>query len=232
MGKNMKLLVVDDDERQLKALKTILERQGLTVETASSGGEGLFKAELNYYRLIILDVGLPDLNGLEIAQRLRKQGSNTFILMLTSRDSEDEKVDGFLAGADDYLTKPFSMKELIMRVQAGLRRVEQTVYPPDQKLVYKDLSLDLVKHQVWRQGRLIKLSRKEFAVLEYFMRNSGRPISQQELFENIWGDEADAGIFSQTVKVHVSSLRRKLSPDYESNPELIVTVPQVGYMLY
>lgn len=228
----MRVLLVDDDPRQLKAVRTVLEREGFTVEEASSGEEGLYKAELNQYRVIILDVGLPDLDGLEISRRLRKEGSNTFILMLTSRDSVDEKISGFLAGADDYVTKPFSLAELVMRVKVGLRRVEHTTYPPDQKLVYQDLSLDLVKHQAWRQATLLKLSPKEFALLEYFMRNPERPIPQQELFENVWGDASDINLFSQTLKVHISSLRRKLNSGFEGSRELITAIPQVGYKLF
>ncbi len=227
----MKVLLIDDDQKQLKAVRTILEREGFTVEQASSGEEGLFKAEINSYRVIILDLGLPDLNGLEICRQLRQQGSNSFILMLTARDAEEEKIIGFLAGADDYVTKPFSLAELVMRVKVGLRRVENTTYPPSQQLAYKGLSLDLVRHEAWRQGKLLKLSPKEFALLEYFMRNTGRPISQQELYENVWGDENDSTLFSQTLKVHISSLRRKLTTGFEDEPELITTVPQVGYRL-
>ncbi|HEX2913377.1 MAG TPA: response regulator transcription factor [Chloroflexia bacterium] len=227
----MKVLLIDDDAKQLKAVTTALEREGFAVEKAATGEEGLFKAEINNYRVIILDLGLPDLDGLEIARQLRQQGSNAFILMLTAKDAEEEKIIGFLAGADDYVTKPFSLAELVMRVKVGLRRVENTTYPPNEKLVYKGLSLDEVKHQAWLNGQALKLSPKEFSLLEYFMRNPGRPIPQQELFENVWGDEADASLFSQTVKVHVSSLRRKLAEFSEAGATLITTVPQVGYKL-
>ncbi len=227
----MKVLLIDDDQKQLKAVQTVLEREGFTVEQASSGEEGLYKAEVNNYRVIILDVGLPDLDGLEICRQLRQSGSNSFILMLTARTTESEKITGFLAGADDYVTKPFSLAELVMRVKVGLRRVENTIYPPNQQLIYKDLSLDVVKHQAYRKDKPLKLSPKEFALLEYFLRNAGRPISQQELYENIWGDENDSSLFSQTVKVHVSSLRRKLLAGFEDKPELIVTHAQVGYQL-
>src|SRR4051794_28790137 len=107
----MKVLLIDDDQKQLKAVRMVLEREGFTVEQASSGEEGLFKAEINSYRVIILDLGLPDLNGIEICRQLRQGGSNSFILMLTARDAEEEKIIGFLAGADDYVTKPFSLAE-------------------------------------------------------------------------------------------------------------------------
>jgi DNA-binding response OmpR family regulator len=227
----MKVLLIDDDQKQLKAVRTVLEREGFTVEQASNGEEGLFKAEINTYRVIILDLGLPDLNGLEICRQLRQQGSNSFILMLTARDAEEEKIIGFLAGADDYVTKPFSLAELVMRVKVGLRRVENTIYPPHQQLTYKDLSLDLVRHEAWRAGKPLKLSPKEFALLEYFMRNTNRPLSHQELYENVWGEEKDSTLFSQTLKVHISSLRRKLNGDFEDFPELITTVPQIGYRL-
>jgi DNA-binding response OmpR family regulator len=227
----MKVLLIDDDPQQLKALRTVLEREGFAVEQASSGEEGLFKAEINNYRVIILDLGLPDLDGLEICRQLRQQGSNSFILMLTAKDAEEEKIIGFLAGADDYVTKPYSLVELVMRVKVGIRRVENTIYPPNQSLVHKGLSLDIVKHQAWRDATLLKLSPKEFAMLEYFIRNAGRPISQQELFDNVWGEEGESSLFSQTVKVHVSSLRRKLNENFDEKTKYITTVPQVGYQL-
>lgn len=227
----MKVLLIDDDPKQLKAVRMVLEREGFTVEVASSGEEGLFKAEINPFRVIILDLGLPDLNGLEICRQLRQQGSNSFILMLTARDAEEEKIIGFLAGADDYVTKPFSLAELVMRVKVGLRRVENTTYPPSQQLTFKGVSLDLVRHEAWRQSKSLKLSPKEFALLEYFMRNPGRAISQQELYENVWGEEDDRTLFSKTLKVHISSLRRKLQAGFETDPELITTIPQIGYKL-
>jgi DNA-binding response OmpR family regulator len=227
----MRILLIDDDERQLKAVRTVLEREGFVVEQASNGEEGLYKAEVNEYRVIILDLGLPDVDGLEICRKLRQNGSNSFILMLTAKDAEKEKIIGFLAGADDYVTKPFSLSELVMRVKVGLRRVENTHYLTNQVLTYQDLELDLVKHEVRRSGKAIGLSPKEFAILEYLMHNQGRPIPQQELYENVWGDSADANLFSQTVKVHISGLRRKLNTGYEKEAELIVTIPQVGYKL-
>jgi DNA-binding response OmpR family regulator len=227
----MKVLLIDDDPQQLKALSTILEREGFAVERASSGEEGLFKAEINNYRVIILDLGLPDLDGLEICRELRQQGSNSFILMLTAKDAEEEKIIGFLAGADDYVTKPYSLVELVMRVKVGLRRVENTVYPPNQTLVYKNLRLDVVKHQATRDSVPLKLAPKEFALLEYFMRNAGRPIPQQELLDNVWAEESESNLFSQTVKVHISSLRRKLNDNFEGETKYITTVPQVGYQL-
>jgi DNA-binding response OmpR family regulator len=227
----MKVLLIDDDPLQLKAVRTVLEREGFAVEQASSGEEGLFKAEIHHYRVIILDLGLPDLDGLEICRQLRQQGSNSFILMLTAKDAEEEKIIGFLAGADDYVTKPYSLAELVMRVKVGLRRVENTVYPPNQSLEFKDLRLDVVKHQVWRGNTPLKLSPKEFAMLEYFMRNAGRPISQQELLDNVWGEEGESSLFSQTVKVHISSLRRKLNEGFGEEAKYISTIPQVGYKL-
>lgn len=226
----MKVLLIDDDEKQLKAIRTVLERDGFIVEQAATGEEGLYKAEVNSYRVIILDLGLPDVNGLDICRQLRQQGSNSFILMLTARDAEQEKIIGFLAGADDYVTKPFSLAELVMRVKVGLRRVENTSYPPSQQLSYKELSLDLMRHQAWKGGQLLKLSPKEFALLEYFMRHPGRPLSQQELYENVWGEEDDSMLFSKTLKVHISSLRRKLQTD-EGEAEMISTIPQIGYQL-
>lgn len=227
----MKVLLIDDDPRQLKTVRTALEREGFTVEQAASGEEGLYKAEVNGYRVIILDLGLPDVNGLEICKKLREQGSNSYIMMLTAKDAEEEKIIGFLAGADDYVTKPFSLAELVMRVKVGLRRVENTVYPPKQTLSYRGLSLDLVRHEARLNNAPLKLSPKEFALLEYFMRNADRPISQQELYENVWGDEADSSIFSQTIKVHISSLRRKLNSESNSENGFITTIPQVGYKL-
>jgi DNA-binding response OmpR family regulator len=225
----MKVLLIDDDPKQLRTVRLALEREGFTVEGAASGEEGLFKAELNNYRVVILDLSLPDLDGLEICKQLRKNGSNSYILMLTARDAEQEKIIGFLAGADDYVTKPFSLAELVMRVKVGLRRVENTVYPAEQSLTHKGISLDMVRHVALLNGQALKLSPKEFALLEYFLRNRERPLSQQELYENVWGDEADSTIFSQTIKVHISSLRRKLNAN--ENDGYITTIPQVGYKL-
>jgi DNA-binding response OmpR family regulator len=175
------------------------------------------------YDLIILDIMLPDINGIELCRRIKNHNIKTPVLMLTAVDSTESKVKGLDSGADDYLTKPFAFEEFLARVRALLRRPTLM----SALLKVSDLTLDPVRHEAKRGGRIIQLTWKEFALLEYLMRNKGRILSRTKIFDHIWGDDLDTS--SNVVDVYISYLRDKIDKNY--SPKLIHTVRNVGYVL-
>ncbi|MEK7238435.1 MAG: response regulator transcription factor, partial [Nitrospirota bacterium] len=175
------------------------------------------------YDLIILDIMLPDINGIELCRRIKNHNIKTPVLMLTAVDSTESKVKGLDSGADDYLTKPFAFEEFLARVRALLRR--PTLMSAFLKV--SDLTLDPVRHEAKRGGQIIQLTWKEFALLEYLMRNKGRILSRTKIFDHIWGDDLDTS--SNVVDVYISYLRDKIDKNY--SPKLIHTVRNVGYVL-
>ncbi len=193
------------------------------MDVAASGDEGEYLAEVNAYDLIVLDWLLPGVPGIEVCRRLRARGRTTPILMLTARDAVADRVAGLDAGADDYLTKPFAFAELLARIRALLRRAEQPGRPP--VLTVGDLTLDPVSHRVARGGEAIELTAREYAILEYLVRNAGRVVSRTELGEHVWKEEHDN--IANLVDVHMSRLRRKV--DHGRPVPLIHTVRGRGY---
>ena len=220
-----KLLVVEDDRDLLSVLQRILTNEGYKVRSAQDGEAGLIAA-LDYSPdLLILDVGLPVRNGVDVARELRARGFRAPMLMLTARGSVSDRVSGLDAGADDYLPKPFEYPELLARVKALLRRAIITAESTIMRV--RDLTLDPISRRVERAGREIELTQKEYALLEYLMRNVGRVVSRQMISEHVWKHQVDP--LTNVVDVYINYLRKKLDDD-KVHP-LIQTVRGSGYVL-
>lgn len=220
----MRVLVVEDDASLREILHRGLTEDGYAVDTAAKVVDARHSAESHAYDVMVLDVGLPDGNGLELCADLRASGLKTPILMLTARDSLSDKVAGLDAGADDYLTKPFDYPELAARVRALLRR------PPDAQspvLEVGDIRLDPASHTVWRGAITVPLTAREFALLEYLLRRPGQVLTRSELLDHVWDANYDG--LSNVVDVHVAALRRKLA--MPGAPAPIETLRGVGYQL-
>jgi two-component system OmpR family response regulator len=218
------VLVVDDEPSLVDAVSTALRYEGFEVTEATTGRAGLAAALDGSPDLIVLDVMLPDLDGFDVSKRLREDGVATPILFLTARDSLDDKAEGFAAGADDYLTKPFSLAELVMRVKAILRRSNLGA-PASEVLRFSDVEVDVEAHRCTRAGVEIDLTATEFSLLEYFMRNPDRVLSKAQLLDRVW--HYDFGGDSNICETYVSYLRKKLK---QHGPDLIHTVRLVGYV--
>ncbi len=221
---NMRILIVEDNRRLNSSLKMSLVEDGYAVDSAFDGEEGQDLAEMTPYDAIILDLMLPKKGGIEVCRDLRKRRVNTPILMLTARDTVEDRVLGLDSGADDYLIKPFALNELRARLRALLRRESGD---KSGRLVVGDLTLDPAGHQVSRAGQPIELTAKEFALLDYFMRNAGRLITREMAEDHIWNYDFDGT--SNVVDVYVRRLRRKI--DDPSEVKLFETVRGAGYRL-
>ena len=222
----MKILVVDDERAVRESLRRALELEGYEIELAADGGEALYRLEaLNEEPdAMILDVLMPGIDGLEVCRRVRGAGSKLPVLMLTARTEVEDRVAGLDAGADDYVTKPFALEELLARVRALLRR---TGDEEGEVVRFADLELDPTTREVTRGGRPIELTRTEFSLLELFMRNPRQVLTRSVIFERVWG--YDFGYASNSLDVYIGYLRRKTEADGE--PRLIQTVRGVGYAL-
>ncbi len=223
-----KVLVVDDEESILTLIKFNLEKAGLNVITADEGKKALAKAKEEKPDLIILDIMLPGMDGMEICKRLRKEDNNIPILMLTAKDEEIDKILGLEIGADDYMTKPFSIRELMARVKAMLRRSLQYVESKDgeNKYMVNDLVVFPDKYEVFLKGENIILTPKEFELLELLVRNKGNVLDRNFLLTKIWGYDYYGD--TRIVDVHISNLREKIE-DKTASPKYIKTVRGVGY---
>ena len=221
----MRLLLVEDDRGIARFVKKGLLEHAFEVDLASEGEEGLSLALKRSHDLIILDILLPRMDGLEILTRLRAEAIQTPVIFLTAKDSEEEIVRGLNAGADDYLTKPFSFNELLARVHALVRRGK--IVSPATRLQITDLILEVEGHRVFRGRERIELTPKEYALLEFFMRHPGEIITRTMINEKVWDYHFDT--FTNIVEVHVSHLRNKIDKDFE--PKLLHTVKGVGYVL-
>ncbi|MEA2443581.1 MAG: hypothetical protein QOJ12_873 [Thermoleophilales bacterium] len=226
---NERVLVVDDEPSVHEVVRAYLEREGFIVWSARDGREGLRLAEDRRPDLIVLDLMLPDLSGEEIAREVRRR-SDVPILMLTARSAEDDRVAGLDLGADDYLTKPFSPRELVARIKAVLRRAPDSEAPLVARMNLDDGSLvvDTDRHEVTLAGDLVDLTVSEFRLLAALARHPGRVYSRLELVERIQGDDVPG--YERTIDTHVKNLRRKLGDD-PRDPRYVVTVHGVGYKL-
>lgn len=220
----MRILIIEDERRLSKIIKQGLVEDGFAVDQAFDGKEGKFLAESETYDLIILDLMLPDISGLNICSDLRRLHITTPILILTAKSTTADKVTGLDSGADDYLTKPFSFVELRSRIQALIRRSHQQATPT---LTAFDLIVDPLKHTVRRAGKTINLTPKEFAILELLLRHMGEVVSRTMIIEHVWDYNFDS--MSNIVDVFVASLRKKI--DSNASKKLIQTVHGVGYKI-
>ena len=220
----MRILVIEDEKKVAGFIKKGMEEETYAVDVAVDGEEGLAMAEVNQYDLIILDLMLPKIDGLEVLTRCREKKINTPILLLTAKDSVEDKVTGLNKGADDYLTKPFAFSELLARSRSLLRRGQG-----EAKTVLKldDLSLDMVSHKVNRNGEEVELTGKEYSLLEYFMRNQSKVLTRTMIAEHVWDYNFDT--FTNVIDVYINHLRKKIDKDHPK--KLLHTLRGVGYVL-
>jgi len=222
--RSQQILVVDDEPSIVDAVATALRYEGFDVRVAVTGRAALSAAQEAPPDLIVLDVMLPDLDGLEVTRRLRADGIKVPILFLTARDSIDDKLAGLAIGGDDYVTKPFSLAEVVARTRAILRRTQDS--SDDRSLQFADVVMDEDTHQVWRAGAPINLTATEFSLLRFFLQNPKRVLSKTQILDHVW--HYDFGGDSNVVETYVSYLRKKLD---QLGPPLIHTIRLVGYAL-
>lgn len=220
----MRVLIIEDEHKIANALRKVLQQEHYAVDVCYDGEEGYAMASSQPYDLAIIDLGLPGKTGIEVIKELRDAGIHTPIIILTAKSSTADKVAGLDAGADDYILKPFAMDEVLARVRALLRR------PTDQQatiLRARDLALDTVTYEVRRNGKLITLTSKEFALLEYLLRNQGRPLNKDEIISHVW--DYDADVLPNTVEVYIRYLRQKIDDPFDY--PLIRTARGFGYSI-
>lgn len=222
----MRILVVEDEHRIANAIKQGLRQERFAVDVAYTGTDGFDLASTEEYDLMLLDILLPGIDGIEICKRLRKENIHTPILMLTAKGQTQDKVLGLNSGADDYLTKPFSFEELLARVRALTRRPKQVL---TSVLTVGDLQLDPTTFLVTRSNKEIKLSSKEFSLLEYLMRNKEKVVTKDQIITHVW--DYDADILPNTVEVYIKTLRTKIDIPFPKSKQLIATVRGFGYKI-
>ncbi len=220
----MRILVIEDEKKVANFIKRGLEEEKFEVDTANDGESGMQMAVDNSYNLIILDVILPKRDGMSVVKELRARKIMVPVLMLTAKDSLDDIVAGLNSGSDDYLTKPFAFAELLARVRALLRRTE---LDRGAEIRFADLRLDPVTHKVWRRDKEIDLTAKEYALLEFFIRNPNQVLTRTTIAENVWDYVFDS--FTNIIDVYVNYLRKKV--DRDADKKLIHTVRGLGYIL-
>jgi heavy metal response regulator len=219
----MRLLVIEDDKRIADFLARGLESAGYAVDVANTGAAGIEMVHATDYDLITLDLGLPDIDGLSVLQKIRNRKASPPVLILSARDAVDDRVKGLEGGADDYLVKPFAFVEFLARVRVLLRRGQ----PTPERLQVGDLVLDCIRRRVSRAGENIELAPKEFSILEYLMRNRGRPLSRTMIVEHVWDMDYDG--LTNIVDVYIRHLRSKIDDRYSQ--KMIQTIRGIGYML-
>ena len=221
-----RLLVVDDEPNILELLATSLRFAGFEVSTATNGREALEAARALRPDLVVLDVMMPDMDGFAVVRRMRGEGSTAPVLFLTARDATEDKVTGLTVGGDDYVTKPFSLEEIVARIRAVLRRTSPRGPADEARLVFADIELDDDSHEVWKAGEPVALSPTEFKLLRYFLQNPGRVLSKAQILDHVW--HYDFGGDANVVESYVSYLRRKVDT---TEPRLLHTLRGVGYVL-
>ncbi len=225
----MRVLIIEDEEDLATALASGLRREGYAVDVINDGASGWEMAEVNNYDLLLLDLNLPELDGLQVCQRLRGSQPQLLIFMLTARSQPSQKIAGLDLGADDYLVKPFHFGELLARMRALLRRDMRV---RDPLLQFQNLKLDPASQTAWKDNQKLELTNKEFGILEYLMRHSCEVVTQEQLIEHVW--DINVNPFTTTVRVHINSLRNKLSAsksDTSGTGVFIETIVGKGYRL-
>ena len=218
-----KILIIEDEKSIQRMIEYDLVQLGYEVDTAQDGFVGYKKASTKNYDVILLDLMLPNMNGMDICKKIRDEGKKAYVIMLTALDDEYNVIKGFEVGADDYVTKPFSPRELLARIKAGLRRQDFT--KNDDTLLYEDLKVIQSSYEVFKNGDKLDLTLKEFELLVYFIMNKGKALSRDQLLTNLWGFSYDGD--SRVVDVHVFKLREKIDP----KADFIKTIRGVGYKL-
>ena len=226
MDEAPRILVVDDEPYITDLLGAALRFEGFSVDVATTGSQALEMARPARHDLVLLDVMLPDLNGNEVCRKLRAIGVDTPIVFLTAREATEDKVTGLTAGGDDYVTKPFSLDELVARIHAVLRRTAGLPATDSSRLLFADLEMDDDTHEVWRQGVLIDLTATEFNLLRYLLENARRVMSKSDIVDSVWTYEFDGD--PNIVETYISYLRKKIDI---FDPPLIHTIRGVGYSL-
>jgi two-component system, OmpR family, copper resistance phosphate regulon response regulator CusR len=226
MIENKKILIVEDEVKVATFIKKGLQTQNFEAEVAETGSEAKRFFDENSFDLIILDIGLPDMSGLEVCEYIREKNTKIPILMLTALGSVADKLSGFEVGTDDYVVKPFDFMELLVRVKALLKRTIE-IEQPSEKLQEADLELDLKEKVARRDGRVVELTAKEFSLLEYLMLNKGRVVSKVDIAEKVWDINFDTG--TNFIEVYVNYLRNKIDKGFSN--KLIHTIVGMGYML-
>ena len=224
MAKKVKILVVDDEPKIRLFIRTNLEARGYEVHLAQDGVEAVEKAALVSPDVIVLDVNMPRMDGIEACRRIR-EWTNTPIIILSVREDEKDKVKALNEGADDYVTKPFGIEELLARIKVALRHSAGSTTSASV-FTARDLEVDLSQHVVKRRGEIIKLTRTEYELLAYLVSHHGKVLTHKELLHNVWGPEY--GEESEYVRVFINQLRRKIEDD-PSNPQFVLTEPRIGY---
>lgn len=220
-----RVLAVEDEPDMRRGLQDNLEFEGYETVVTANGLEGLRLAQKQTFDLIILDLMLPGMDGIEVCKRLKESGCKTPIIMLTARGTEDDKIEGFEAGADDYITKPFSLKELLMRVKAVLRRTHQEE-DPVHNFSFGDIQLNFDEYTAAKNGELLDLSPREFEIMRLFVQHEGDTVTRELFLEKVWGYTTVPA--TRTVDNHIAKLRQKIEDDAE-NPKHIITLHRIGY---
>jgi two-component system alkaline phosphatase synthesis response regulator PhoP len=224
-----RILIVEDERAVARGLEYALTSEGFAVSWAKTGEEGLELVHSQHPHLVLLDIRLPGISGLDVCRQLRSEGNRMPILMLTARDEEVDKVVGLELGADDYVVKPYSLRELISRIRALLRRAygELAAVSEGEQVAFGEVTIDLERLQVFRRGQLVDLTPTEFRLLRYLVMHAGRPLSREALIEAVWGYDCSVGS-DRTVDVYMRHLRKKLEDD-PASPRWLVTVRGIGY---
>ena len=226
-SRKVSVLVVDDDPRILRMIQHVLELEGYRVLGANSGDSALDVFAEEAPNLVLLDIILPDIDGLTLCQHIR-EFSRVPIIMVTAKDNDEEKVKGLETGADDYVTKPFSSSELVARVRAVLRRTKLWDEQPQPAFCFQDLVVDFARHRVTLGGQEVNLTATEYRLLSYLVRNAGRLLTPDQILEKVWGDNYLGE--NHLLHVNITRLRQKLSDDAR-NPRFVMTRPGIGYMM-
>lgn len=221
----MRILVVEDDKKIAEFIQKGLKSSGFAVDLATTGSQGFEMGFDEPYDVMIVDIMLPEMDGISLIKKLREQKNNTPVIILSARDRVDDRVNGLQAGADDYLTKPFAFSELLARIQALIRRAGNIMDPVN--LSYADLSIDILKRQVKRDNKPIEVQPLEFSLLEYLLRNKERVVSKTMIMEHVWNYNFDP--MTNVVEARICRLRDKIDKNFE--PKLIHTVRGAGYVL-